>query len=110
MIPVGKMDRCITLQQQTESRGTDGSYSKTWGDVYKVRAAYNYKGGGETFEGDQETAVRTIKWTTRYLSGVDETWRIKHGADLYDIINVEFEGRKGSMTLHSIKKSVYQEK
>jgi len=109
MIPIGKMDRCITLQKETQTRGTDGSYKKTWSDMHVVRAAYQYRSGGETFEGAQETAIRQIKWTTRFIPTVDETYRIKHLTDLYDIVNIEMDGRKQYMTMYAVKKTVYQE-
>lgn len=110
MIPIGYMDRCITLQQQTETRAVDGGYGKTWADMYILRAAYNYRSGGERFEGDQETAIRTVTWTIRYISGVDEMWRVEYGDELYDIVNVELMGRKRYMVLHCVKKTLYQEK
>lgn len=110
MIPIGAMDRCIVLQSVTETRGTDGSYGKTWSDAHSVKAAYNYRSGGEAFEGDQETAYRVVTFTTRYLDSVDETWRVKHGTDLYDIVNVQLDGRRKYMVLHCVKKTVYQEK
>lgn len=110
MIPIGRMDRCVILQKATLSRETDGSYLKTWADSISARAAYNYKGGSEVFQADQETAIRTVKWTMRYAKGVDETYRLKHGSDLYDIINVELVGRDRYMDLHCIKKTVYQER
>lgn len=110
MIPVGYMDRCVVLQQMTETRGADGSYGKTWADVHTMKAAYNYRSGAERFEGDQETAVRLVTFTMRYLDAVDETWRLKQGSDLYDIVNVELYGRRRYMVLQVVKKTVYQEK
>jgi SPP1 family predicted phage head-tail adaptor len=108
-IPLGLMDRCITLQYESTARGADGSFLKSWASLGVIRAAYNYRSGGEKFEMDQETAVRMVTWTIRYIADVDETWRIKHGSDLYDIVNVEELGRKKYLKLHSIKKTVYQE-
>ena len=108
-IPLGMMDRCIYLQFETTARGADGSFLKSWSDIAFVRAAYNYKSGRETFEANQETAVRMVTWTIRYLPDIDETCRIKHGSDIYDIVNVEELGRKRYLRLHAVKKTVYQE-
>jgi head-tail adaptor len=50
-----------------------------------------------------------ITWTIRYLPDIDETCRIKHGSDIYDIVNIEELGRKRYLRLHAVKKTVYQE-
>jgi SPP1 family predicted phage head-tail adaptor len=108
-IPIGMMDRCITLQNEVKTRGTDGSWLKSWSTIKRVRAAYDYRSGAERFEADQEQANRVVTWTIRYRSDVDEKCRIVHGSDIYDIESVEELGRRNYLKLYARKKSIYQE-
>ena len=110
-IPIGVMDRCIHIQSETSSRGTDGSWVKAWTNLTTkvIRAAYEYKSGMERFEADQEQANRLVTWTIHYRSDVDESCRIVHNTDIYDIEAVEELGRKVYLKLYARKKSIYQE-
>jgi len=108
-IPIGKMDRCITVQKETSTRGTDGSFKKVWTKLADLRAGYNWKSGNERFEVDQEQAVRNVTWVIRYNSAIDERCRVVRGSDTFDIVSVEEIGRKAYMRLYCVKKTVYQE-
>lgn len=111
-IPLGMMDRCVWLESEVTQRGTDGNWTKVWtqATAKAIRAAYEYRSGGERIEANQEQGNRVVSWTIRYIDGVTERWRLLHKNDIYDIESVEEIGKRRYLRLWCRKKTVYQEK
>jgi SPP1 family predicted phage head-tail adaptor len=107
--PISQLDRCITLQNETQTRGIDGSWKKTWATLYTTKAAYNYRTGTERMEASQEQGVNTCSFTVRYQTGITEKCRVVYDSENYDIVSVEEVGRKKYLVLFCVKKTVYQE-
>lgn len=83
----GALDEVVELQNFTLS--TDGDpTSGTWATVHTVRAEWIEGSRIEQFVGAAETATAVGGWGIRYVTGLDPTWRVKHGTELWDIEGV----------------------
>ena len=105
----GKLDRRITIQTLTATRGASGAQKRTWATLVTVWAEINYKAGGEVYEAKEKTAINKVKFRVRYLSTITETERILYDSNYYDILHIEVIGRNRYMILTAEKKSVWQE-
>lgn len=94
METAGKLDRCIRIESPTRAQDSYGEAIDTWGIVESCRAAVKYMNGKEPFQGDQFNAQRTVQFTIRYRTGIDETCRIVWEGDTYDIVYINQVGRR----------------
>jgi len=84
----GRLNRRVTLQQQTVERDTVGQAKPVWTDVVTVWAAVLPLRGREYFESAKVNSEITVRVVIRYRADVKPSWRVKHGADAYDIIEI----------------------
>ncbi len=73
----GTMRFNIVLQAPQLGRGTDGSVTKTWGDIAPVKAAIDFGTGREFFAAKQVQADITHMVTIYTCPGLATTWRIR---------------------------------
>lgn len=74
-----RLDRRITIQKPTTSRGADGSVVKAWVDwaqVYANRKDVPSTRRGEMFASMQVNDSLFTEWIIRYRAGIDGTERI----------------------------------
>jgi len=84
----GKLNRRVTLQHQNTVRDEVGQAKAVWTDVATVWAAVLPLRGREYFESAKVNSEITVRIIIRYRADVKPSWRVKHGADAYDIIEI----------------------
>ena len=84
----GKLNRRIILQRQDVSRDVVGQAKPVWTDIATVWAAVLPLRGREYFESAKVNSEITVRVVIRYRADVKPSWRVKHGADAYDIIEI----------------------
>ena len=87
MISAGKLDRRVTLQMPTVSRGDLGGVEKTWADAATVWAQVRPLSGREATRAQQVQSMASVAVTIRYRTDIDTTARV-----------VLDDGRTGSVT------------
>lgn len=98
-VGIGSMDRRITLKGYTSAADAYGQMVKTWATGSVVWAAVEVVSGTEGQDNQAELSRRRLKFTIRYKSGVDETYRIVYEGNDYDIISVAEIGRRRYMEI-----------
>jgi SPP1 family predicted phage head-tail adaptor len=87
----GYLDRRLLLERFIESQDADGQAIKTWSPVSVVWASISPIRGNELLKADQPIGALDTRINIRYsetVSSVDNTWRARHGAVVYDIVSV----------------------
>lgn len=90
MIPIGSLDKRITLQSVTQTSDGMGGYVDVWADVATVWAALWPVSAAEAVKAQANTMTATHRIVIRYRSGVSAAWRVKYGTryfTIYSIIN-----------------------
>ena len=84
----GRMRHRVELQQAGETRDPTGGVARGWSTVVSRWAEIIPLRGQEKFDASQMEAQTNVKIRIRYHSGIDATWRIKHGSTIYNIKSV----------------------
>lgn len=103
MIPVGKLDRRIVLQDYTTSRTTYGEETKTYSDTATIWAALRFGSGNERMVADKSTVVGDVIFTIRFRSGITEKTRISWDGNYWDIQHIAYLGRRQYIDLIATK-------
>lgn len=93
---IGDLRHRITLQKKATSINENGFEVETWEDVRNVWAKVTNLHGGEYFTAAAVQAENTVKFTIRYLEGVDTTMRILFKGKQYNITaidNIKYQNR-----------------
>jgi len=93
---IGDLRHRITLQKKATSINENGFEVETWEDVRTVWAKVTNLHGGEYFTAAAVQTANTVKFTIRYLEGVDTTMRILFKGKQYDITaidNIKYQNR-----------------
>lgn len=100
MIQAGKLDRRITIQTKTETRGAAGGVTTTWGTLAEVWAE-KVSTSGREFRAAQGRHLQVqLVLRIRYYSGLSEnTHQILFESRSYNIVGIEEEGRREGMLL-----------
>jgi SPP1 family predicted phage head-tail adaptor len=96
---IGKLDRRIVIQQNTQTQNAAGEYVDSWNTLATVWASKESLEGTELDESDQRTALQKVIWIIRYKSTVTELMRIYYGSEYYYITSIQEVGRKWGMRL-----------
>lgn len=103
-IQAGKYRHRITIRN-APADSTRDSFGGRVGDGSTVCIVWAEKQdwqGGESREGQRETASVTTKWLTRYRTGIEPEMEIVHGEDVYNILSVlDFDGTRRELTMVS---------
>jgi len=95
ILPIGKLDRRITIQSLTQGIGADyGEPTQTWTDWATVWANVYYGGGREFEHARQLTAEIDTQFQIRYVEGLLPTMRIAYEGRYYDIYRMDEVGRR----------------
>lgn len=85
----GRLNRRITIQQNSPSQDSNGNLTDSWSTFAKVWASIEPLRGREFLEAQAINPETTVRFRIRYVSGVTEDMRIKDENDeLYDITAV----------------------
>lgn len=96
----GKMDRRVTIQARTLTRGTDGSRVETWVDSFDCWAEIVVHRGKESVVADADKPQDQRQFRIRYKSGLAAgTHRLLYQLKFYDIVAVTEEGRQDRLLL-----------
>lgn len=94
-LPIGRMDRRITIQQLTQGVGEEyGEPTETWSDWSTVWANVYYGGGREFEAARQLNAEIDTQFQIRYRAGMLPTMRIVYEGRYYDIYRIDEVGRR----------------
>ncbi|WP_296969169.1 phage head closure protein [Tepidanaerobacter sp. EBM-38] len=92
----GELNKRITLQRPIITINERGFEEETWEDVKTVWAKVTNLHGREYYAAAAVQAENTVKFTIRYLEGVDTTMRILFQGKHYDITaidNIKYQNR-----------------
>ncbi len=84
-------DTC-TIQTITRTRSTDGGWTEAWANTYTsvaCRVAPMLASQDERIEGEQMTAVTRWVLTLHHDQTVDETMRVVHDSETFEIAHME---------------------
>lgn len=101
----GEMRHAINLQQRSSTLDSFGQPATTYTTVHRLRAAMDTRSGTEFFSADHDVARHTVRFRTRYVAGLDESYSLLHGTDRYNITSlINLDGRNEE--LHIIAERV----
>ena len=95
-VEIGDLRHRITFQKLTTSVNENGFELETWEDFKTVWAAVSNLHGREYFAAAAVQAENTVKFTIRYLTGLDTTMRIVFQGKQYNITaidNIKYQNR-----------------
>ena len=93
---IGALRHRITFQKLTTSVNENGFEVKTWIDFKTVWAKVTNLHGREYFAAAAVQAENTVKFTIRYLEGIDPSMRILFRRKQYNITaidNIKYQNR-----------------
>jgi len=103
---IGFLDRRITIEAPAASPTIDAYGEATQSDAFEsfvtVWAAMDNKAARSSIIADQETAINRVTWRVRSSSFtrlVTPKFRVKYGAEYYNILAVQEVGRKDMIHL-----------
>ncbi len=95
-VEIGDLRHRITFQKLTTSVNENGFEVETWEDFKTVWAAVSNLHGREYYAAAAVQAENTVKFTIRYLTGLDTTMRIVFQGKQYNITaidNIKYQNR-----------------
>ena len=101
---IGRLDRYITIQTETNTQQSDGGYAKTWSTFAQVWASKKDMSGIEGEEQARDTATTRTVFKIRFLSGLTTKHRISYNSTTYDIETIKELGRQEGQELVCISK------
>ena len=98
ILPIGKLDRQITLQSLTQTQGEYGELIDTWSDVATVWANA-YAGAGKEFvAARQVNAEVSMQFQIRWMA-LSTTMRILYDGKYFDIVDIAEVGRRERLNI-----------
>ena len=86
---IGELRHRIIIQKQIISTNVNGFEKESWEDHQEVWAAVSNLHGREFFAAAQVQAENTVKFTIRFLSGIDTKMRISFQDKYFNITAVD---------------------
>ncbi len=102
---IGKLDRRITLEQNTATANDFGEQVPGWSEVGEVWARVDYGKGNEDFQSGEQVAVQRIDFTIRYRKSLSARLRITYEGQVYDIEAVAELGRRAGLKLSAFTRN-----
>jgi len=100
------MDRRVTLQSPTASRGASGQALHGYADVATVWAERMDARGRELFQAGAVGSVAETVWRIRWRQDVinaGTAWRLVYGAQVFDIQSIGEIGRHDMLELRCVR-------
>ena len=88
----GDLRHPVTLMYPVDEVNEKGRPVKAWRDQATVYAAKADVSGREYYAAQAYHAEDTVTWTLRWRDDVTEEWRVRHGSEVYEIIEVNHLG------------------
>ncbi|MCK4577797.1 MAG: phage head closure protein [Candidatus Marinimicrobia bacterium] len=96
MLQAGKLDRQITIQSVTDSKGTVGAPKETYANWLTVWAQVIPANVMERYRNRQTVTVEDLVFRIRWEDGLTTRHRIVHDSENYEILSVrEINRREG---------------
>lgn len=86
---IGELRHRITFQKKNVTINPNGFEIETWEDVKTVWAAASHLYGREFYEAAQVQAEHTVKFTIRYVKGIEPSMVILFKDKRYNIIAID---------------------
>ncbi|MCC2547713.1 phage head closure protein [Hymenobacter sp. BT175] len=102
---IGKLDRRITLEQNTATQNAYGEQVPAWSEVGEVWARVDYGRGNEAVQAGEQVAIQRIDFTIRYKPGLSARLRITYEGQVYDIEAVQELGRRAGLKLSAFTRN-----
>jgi SPP1 family predicted phage head-tail adaptor len=94
LVPIGRMDRRVILKRRTVTRDAMGGILEAWTTIATVWGRRMDTTGREYIAAGHENAERSTRFTIRWRSDVNPSWRLEcEGLD-YDIVSMTEIGRR----------------
>lgn len=93
---IGELKHRITLQKPVTIVNPNGFEVETWEDYKTLWAAASNLHGREYYAAAAVQAENTVKFTIRYIKGIDTTMRISFQGKQYNITaidNIKYQNR-----------------
>ncbi len=93
---IGDLRQRITLEKQVTDVNESGFETESWAEVRTLWAGITNLHGREYFAAAAVQAENTVKFTIRYLKGIDSGMRISFRGKKYNIIaidNIKYQNR-----------------
>ncbi len=84
----GLLRHHVELQQKGETRDPTGGTTRGWTTITKRWTNIKPLRGTEKYEAQQVEGKTSFKMQMRYYSAIDQTWRIKYGTRIFNIMSV----------------------
>jgi len=107
----GKLDRQIEIEKYTLTRTTSGAMAKSWESLGIFWAKVDFNSGHETYEAEQEQAIKVIKFIIRYSNvlNLNESMRLIYNDDYFNILSINETERNKYQVIEAVAKTVNQE-
>lgn len=90
----GDLRHPLVLLEPVNDVNERGRPTKTWTAVATVYAAKADVSGREFYTAQAYHAEDVVTWTLRWRDDVTAEWRVRHGAQVYEILEVNHLGYK----------------
>lgn len=87
-IPIGRMNKRITLQHKTLVSDGMGAYTASWVDVATINAAIMPVSANEVIRAEQMTMTITHRIRIRFRLNIKASWRIKFGNRFFQVVSM----------------------
>ncbi len=84
----GQLDKYVTLQIRSITRGTSGGSVETWNTLANVWASIEPLEGRELLTAQQLTSELTTRIRIRYLEGISTVERVLYGRRVFEILSI----------------------
>lgn len=99
MINIGKMDRRINIERQTETVKPSGSVVKEWKPIATAWAEVLQQTATEFFTGYGEAETGTMIFRVRYRPGITTADRVIYDGTAYGLKEIKELGRQDALEL-----------
>lgn len=99
MLNIGRMDRRITIERETEIVKPSGDVVKAWQTVAMVWAEVIQQTASEFFTGYGEAETGTIIFRVRYYPGITTADRVTYAGQSYGLKEIKEIGRYEALEL-----------
>ena len=93
---IGELRHRITLEKLMATTNENGFEIEDWIEIKTVWAAVTNLKGKEFFEAAAVQAQKTVKFTIRFLDGLDESMRVLFKGKIYNITfidNIKYQNK-----------------
>ncbi|WEJ14222.1 phage head closure protein [Sinorhizobium prairiense] len=99
MLNIGKLDRRISIERETETVKPSGSVAKAWATVATVWAEIVQQTASEFLTGFGEAENGTMIFRVRWIPGLTTADRVTYAGKVYDLKEITELGRRDGLEL-----------